>query len=132
MKAIRASITKALPVGSSIVCADNTGAKIMEIISVFGYKGVKRRKPSAGVADMIHVTVKQGDAKMRHQMFDAVIVRQKAAYRRLDGTYIQFEDNAAIVVDERGDPKGTEIKGPIAKEVVERFSSIGKIASIVV
>jgi len=132
MKAVRASITKALPVGSSVVCADNTGAKIMEIISVFGYKGVKRRRPSAGVADMIRVTVKQGDAKMRHQMFDAVLVRQKAAYKRLDGTYIQFEDNAAIVVDERGEPKGTEIKGPIAKEVVERFSSIGKIASIVV
>ena len=132
MKAVRARVMRSLPVGSYIACADNTGAKLLQIISVHGYKGVRRRMPAAGVAEMIRATVKQGAAKMRHQMVDAVVVRQKAAYRRLDGTYVQFEDNAAIVTDDKGDPKGTEIKGPIAKEVVERFSSIGKIASIVV
>lgn len=132
MKPIRARVTRALPVGSNLICADNTGAKIIQIIAIFGYKGTKRRHPAGGVADMIKVTVKEGDVKMRKQMFNAVIVRQRGEYRRSDGMRISFEDNAAVIVDEKGDPKGTQIKGPIAKEVVERFSSIGKIASIVV
>jgi large subunit ribosomal protein L14 len=132
MKPIRASITKALPVGANLVCADNTGAKIIQIISVSGYKGVRRRKPKAGVGDMIKVTVKQGDVKIRKQMANAVIIRQRAEYRRRDGMRITFEDNAAVICDEKGEPKGTEVKGPVAKEAVERFSTIGKIASIVV
>jgi large subunit ribosomal protein L14 len=132
MKAVRAKVMRALPVGSYITCADNSGAKLLQIISVHGYKGVRRRMPAAGVADLIRAAVKEGDAKIRHQIVDAVIVRQKAAYRRLDGMYVQFEDNAAIVTDVNGEPKASEIKGPVAKEVIERFSSIGKIASIVV
>lgn len=132
MKAVKASITKALPVGSYLNCADNTGAKVLQIISVFGYKGVRRRKPKAGIADMIKASVKEGDVKIRKQIFNAVIIRQKAEYRRLDGMRVSFEDNAAVLVDEKGSPKGTEIKGPVAKEAVERFSSLGKIATMVV
>ncbi len=132
MKAIKARVTKALNVGSRLTCADNSGAKIIEIISVMGYKGVKRRQPASGVADMIKAAVKAGDVKMRHQVVNAVVIRQKAEYRRKDGLRVTFEDNAAVITDEKGEPKGTEIKGPVAKEAVERFSSLGKIASIVV
>ncbi|MCS7105991.1 MAG: 50S ribosomal protein L14 [Candidatus Aenigmarchaeota archaeon] len=132
MKAVRARVTKALNVGSYVVCADNTGAKLLQIISVFGYKGKRRRQPKAGVGDMVKVTVKEGDVKIRKQVLNAVIIRQKAEYRRLEGIRVKFEDNAAVIVDEKGEPKGTEIKGPVAKEAVERFSGIGKIASMVV
>lgn len=132
MKAVKARITRALPVGSYLVCADNTGAKILKIISVLGYKGRKRRMPKAGVADMIKASVKEGDVKIRKQIVTAVIIRQKAEYRRLDGLRVKFEDNAAVLVDEKGEPKGSDIKGPVAREVVERFPAIGKIASIVV
>jgi len=132
MKAVKARVTKALPVGSYLVCVDNSGAKVLQIISVFGYKGVKRRYPKAGVANMIKASVKEGDVKIRKQVVNAVIIRQKAEYRRLDGLRVKFEDNAAVLVDEKGEPKGSEIKGPVAKEVVERFPAIGKIASIVV
>lgn len=132
MKAIRASMTKSLNQSSYLTCADNTGAKIVQIISVGGYKGVRRRMPKAGVGSLIRVAVKQGDVKIRHQISHAVIIRQKAEYRRKDGTRVSFEDNAAILVDDRGEPKGTEVKGPVAKEAVERFSTIGKISSIVV
>jgi|SRR5438445_13175616 len=132
MKAVKAKITKALNVGSNILCADNSGAKILQIISVKGYKGVRRRQPKAGVADVIKVTVKQGDVKTRKQMFNAVIIRQKKEFRRFDGLRVKFEDNAAVLVDDKFEPKATEIKGPVAKEAVERFSSLGKIASIVV
>ena len=132
MKGVSARITKGLEVGSYLICADNTGAKLLKIISVFGYKGVRRRHPKAGVADMVKVSVREGTPNVRKQIFNAVIIRQKKEYRRPNGMRIKFEDNAAILVDENGEPKGSEIKGPVAKEVVERYASIGKIATIVV
>lgn len=107
-------------------------AKIIEIISVIGYKGVRRRQPKAGIGDVIKCAVKEGDVKIRKQVVSAVIIRQRAEYRRLGGLRVSFEDNAAVLVDDKFEPKGTEIKGPVAKEAVERFSSIGKIASTVV
>jgi len=132
MKAVKARITGGLNVGSRLNCADNSGAKLLKIISVSGYKGRRRRSPFAGVSSMIKVSVIEGDVKIRHQLVNAVIIRQRRKYRRLDGMRVSFEDNAAVIVDEKGLPKGTEIKGPVAKEAVERFSAIGKIASIVV
>jgi len=132
MKPIRASIMKSLVAGSNLVCADNSGAKVIQIIAVFGYKGRRGRQPKAGVANMIKIVVKQGNVKVRSTMSHAVIIRQKAEYRRPDGMRVSFEDNAAVLTNENGDPKGTDIKGPIAKEAVERFSQLGKIASVVV
>ena len=132
MKAVKASVKRALPVGAYLVCADNTGAKKLQIISVIGYKGARRRLAAAGVGDMIKASVKAGDVKLRKQVVTAVIIRQKAEYRRPNGMRVKFEDNAAIITNEMGEPKGTEIKGPVAKEAVERFSAIGKIATMVV
>lgn len=132
MKPIKAKITRGIPVGALINCVDNTGAKKLKVISVFGYKGRRRRKPSAGIADMINCSVKEGTVKWRKQVVRAVIVRQKKEFRRPNGLRVQFEDNAAVLVTEKGEPVGSSIKGPIAKEVVERFLSIGKIASMVV
>jgi len=132
MKAIRAKIRRGLNFGSQLSCIDNTGAKIIEIISVKGYKGRRRRQASAGVGGLVKAVVKEGDVKIRKQVVWAVIVRQKKEYRRRDGMRVKFEDNAVVLVDEEGMPRGTEVKGPIAREAVERFSSIGKIATIVV
>jgi len=132
MKAVRASITKAIPAGTFLACVDNTGAKVVQVISVFGYKGVRRRMPKAGVGDLIKVTIKEGDVKLRKTLSNAVIIRQKAEYRRRDGLRVSFADNACVLVDDSANPKGTEIKGPVAKEAVERFSALGKISSIVV
>lgn len=132
MKPISAKITKALQVGSFLKCADNSGATEIQIISVKGYKGVKRRRPRCGVADWVMAAVKQGDSKIRHEVVHAVIVRQRKEFRRPNGLRIKFEDNAAVLINEKGEPRGTKIKGPIAREVVERFSTIGKIATIVV
>jgi len=132
MKAIKARRTRSLPVGAYIECADNTGAKKLQLISVFLYKGKRRRKPTAGIADMVKCTVKEGTVKWRKQMVIAVIVRTKREFRRPDGMRVGFEDNAAIMINEKGEPVGTQIKGPIAKEVVDRFSTVGKVASIIV
>ena len=133
MKAVKSRVTKGLPVGANIIACDNSGAKIIEIISVKGYKGVKRRKPSAGVGDMIRAAVKKGRPDMMKQMVYAVVVRQKKEYRRPNGIRIKFEDNAAVVLkDEKGNPKGTIFKGPIAKEATERWPSIAKVASVII
>ena len=132
MKPISAKVTKALQVGSYINCADNTGANLLQIIAVKGYKGVKTRIPSCGVGNWVICSVKQGDPKLKHEVVHAVIVRQRKEYRRNTGIRIKFEDNAAVLTNEKGEPRGTKIKGPIAKEVVERFSMIGKIATTVV
>ena len=132
MKRVSKTISRPLVLESRLVCADNTGAKELQLIAVRGYKGRKRRLPRAGVGDVIVCTVKKGKEKMRHQIVNAVIVRQKKEYRRNDGTRVKFDDNAAIIVDAKTqEPRGTEIRTVIAKEVVERFSAIGKIASIV-
>ena len=132
MKPIKASITRGIPVGAYIECADNTGAKKLQVISLFGYKGRRRRKPIAGIADLVNCSVKEGTVKWRKQVVRAVIVRQRKEFRRPDGLRVKFEDNAAIMVKEMGEPVGTQIKCPIAREVFERYMSIGKVASVVV
>lgn len=133
MQAIKAKVTRALQNGSVIETCDNSGAKIVKVITIVGAKTVKGRKPAGGVGALIQVAVKTGKQDVRKQVMFAVIVRQKKEYRRLDGTRIKFEDNACIILkDDKGNPKGTTIKGAIAKEVCERWPAISKMANIVV
>lgn len=133
MKAVKAYVTRGLPHTANVVAADNSGARILRIISVKTAKTVKGRKPAAGIGDFVMCSVVEGKPEMRKQVVPAVIVRQRMPYRRHDGIRIRFEDNAAVVLkDEMGNPKGTMIKGPIAKEASERWPLIAKIASVVV
>jgi len=94
--------------GSRINIADNSGAKIAQIINVDGFKTRLRRLPKASVGSVCTVTVKKGKPELRGNIVKAVIVRQKMIYRRLDGTRLCFEDNAGVIVSKEGDPKGTE------------------------
>lgn len=133
MEAIKASITRGLPVGSIIPTCDNSGAKTLKIFTVYKLRTVKSRLQAAGVSDMVMASVKSGKPEMRKQTVFAVIVRQRKEYRRPDGMRIKFEDNAAVVLkDENGNPKGTIFKGPIAKEACDRWPNIAKIARIIV
>jgi large subunit ribosomal protein L14 len=132
MKGIKAKIPKALPTGARLDCVDNTGAKVLQIIAVKGYRGVKNRYPKAGVGDMVVTTVKKGTPEMRKQIMRAVIIRQRKEFRRRSGIRVKFEDNAAVIVDEKGNPRGTEIRGAVAREAVERFSKIAAAATIIV
>lgn len=131
MKPVSAKITKGLQVGSIIKCTDNSGATSLQIISVKGYKGVKSRIPGCGVGSWVICSVREGEPKMKHEVVNAIIIRQKKEYRRKSGLRVKFEDNAAVLINEKGEPRGSKIKGPVAKEVVERFSMIGKIATMV-
>lgn len=133
MKPIKARITKAIPVGARIDVCDNSGAKVIKVFGVKGHKTVKGRSPAAGVGDLVLASVKKGRPDMRKQVVFAIIVRQKKEYRRADGTHIKYEDNAAVVLkDEKGNPKGTIFKGPIAKEAANRWPAVAKVANIIV
>jgi len=125
-------ISRGLLAGSIIKCTDNTGARMLRIIQVMRYKGRLRRVPAASVGDMIVVSVRRGSPDMRKKIFQAVIVRQKKPYRRNDGTWIQFEDNAAVVMTPEGEMRGSEIRGPVAKEAAERWPRIASAASIII
>jgi len=133
MKALEAKIVKSLPVGSRISVCDNSGAKIIKIFSVKRCKTVKGRYPAAGVGDLVNASIIKGKPGMKSQVVQAVIVRQKKEYKRTDGTRIKFEGNAAVVLkDDKGNPKGTIFKGPIAKEAAQRWPGISKVAKIIV
>ncbi|MGE0015528.1 MAG: 50S ribosomal protein L14 [Candidatus Methanomethylophilaceae archaeon] len=132
MKGIAGNQTNGLIVGSRLNVIDNTGAKVIEIITVPSYHGVARRLPSAGVGDMIVASVKKGTPQMRRQIVFAVIVRQRRAMRRPDGTMVSFEDNAAVIVTDTGETKGTDIKGPVAREAAERWPRVSATANIIV
>ena len=99
--------------------ADNSGAKEIMCFRVMG--GSFRR--TAGVGDVIIASVKSatpGGAVKKGDVVKAVIVRTRKQYRRPDGTYIRFDDNAAVIINEQKQPKGTRIFGPVARELREK------------
>ncbi len=133
MKGVKARLTRGLPHTANVLACDNSGARILRIISVKNAKTVRGRKPSASVGDYVMCSVVEGKPEMRKTVVAAIVVRQRMPYRRLDGTRIRFEDNAAVVIkDEMGNPKGTMIKGPIAKEAAERWPLVAKIAGMII
>ncbi|MCD1293503.1 50S ribosomal protein L14 [Methanocella sp. CWC-04] len=132
MKAIKAKVPRSVHTATRLDVADNSGARVVEVISVLKYRGRKNRMPRAGLGDILIASVKKGTPEMRKQIVRCVIVRQKKEFRRPNGMRVSFEDNACVVVDDNNDPKGTEIKGPVAREVAERYAKIGSTATIIV
>ncbi|MFW9888356.1 MAG: 50S ribosomal protein L14 [Candidatus Thorarchaeota archaeon] len=125
-------ISRGLPIGAKILCTDNSGAKELQIITVFGYKGNLRKLGKAGIGDRVNVSVTKGKQDLRKQVLQAVIVRQRKPYRRPDGTWMQFEDNAAVLIKPGGEPQGSELRGPMAREVTLRWPRVSAIASKIV
>lgn len=128
----RFGVNTGLQVGSYVKVADNSGAREVMIINVPQVKGRLRRIPAAGVGDLVVVTVKKGTPQMRKQVTYAVIIRQRRPFRRPDGTWVSFEDNAVVIVSQDGTPKGSEIRGPVAKEAADRWPKIAKMATIII
>ena len=132
MRGLTSKIPRALQTGSKMVCADNTGARVVQIVSVFGYHGVKNRQPKLGIGDLATVSVKKGTPDMKRKLVKAVVVRQKKEFSRPNGRRVSFEENAMIILNDNGEPSGTDIKGPIAREVAERFPKVGSMATIII
>ncbi|NXV81909.1 RL23 protein, partial [Atlantisia rogersi] len=87
-------------------CFPSSGAKNLYIISVKGIKGRLNRLPAAGVGDMVMATVKKGKPELRKKVHPAVVIRQRKSYRRKDGVFLYFEDNAGVIVNNKGEMKG--------------------------
>lgn len=112
--------------------SDNSGARKAQCIRVLG--GTRRRYATVG--DVIVVAVKDalpGGAVKKGDVAKAVIVRTKKEHRRKDGSYIRFDENAAVILDAQGEPRGTRIFGPVARELREkRFMKIISLAPEVI
>ena len=132
MKGIAGRQTRGLPSMARLQVADNTGAKIAQIINVFKLGGTMRRYPAAGVGDLVRVSIKRGTPETRRQMYDAVVIRQRRPFRRVDGTWVQFEDNAVVITNRRGEVQGSDIKGPVSREAAERWPRIAATAKQIV
>ncbi len=132
MKGIAGRQFRGLPSGARLPVADNSGAKVVQLIAVPRYKGVHRRYPAAGLGDLITATVKKGTPEMRRQVVNAVIIRCRRPQRRADGTMIMFEDNAVVLTNEKGETRGSDIKGPVSREAAERWPRIAANASIII
>ena len=108
-----------IPAETMLEVADNSGARKLKCIKVIG--GSKRRY--AGVGDVIICAVQEalpnGNVK-KGSVVRCVVVRTKKEIRRKDGSYIRFDDNAAVLIDANGNPKGTRVFGPVARELRDR------------
>ena len=138
-------MTLGLPTGAVLNCADNSGAKSLYLIEPYGFGARLNRLPDAGVGDMVVASVKKGKPELRKKStftfsfllffvvgwerdlmdffffflaMPIVVVRQRKAWRRRDGVFLYFEDNAGVIVNPKGEMKGSAITGPVAKECV--------------
>jgi large subunit ribosomal protein L14 len=109
--------------------ADNSGARIIQVINVPG--GTRKRYAQLG--DIVVAAVKKADPRKlvkKHEKVKAVIIRQRKEFKRADGSYIRFDDNAAVILGDGKIPKGGRVFGPTAKELKEKgFEKIAMMAS---
>lgn len=111
--------------------ADNSGAKVVSCIGVIG----KKNKKCANIGDVISGSVKEAlpDGQVKKgEVIRAVIVRTTSPLRRKDGMSIKFDRNACVVIDKQGNPRGTRVFGPVAREIREKFSKILSLAPEVI
>merc|ERR1711924_96575 len=93
---------------------DNSGAKNLYMMAAKGIGARLNRMPSASIGDVFLATVKKGKPELRKKVMLAVVTRQRRAFRRKDGVFVHFEDNAGVIVNDRGEMKGSAIQGPVA------------------
>ncbi len=114
---------------TNLTIADNSGAKIGKVIGVSGYSKIKFAK----LGDIVKVAIQKAlpnSGVKRHEVLTAVIVRVHKEQKRKDGSYIRFDDNAGVIIDNKKNPVGTRIFGPVARELKEKgFDKIVSLAS---
>ncbi|TNV84180.1 hypothetical protein FGO68_gene12991 [Halteria grandinella] len=113
-------ISAGMPTAAVINCADNTGAKALFVISVTATGGCLNRFPRGSVGDMFLCSVRK------------VFIRQRKAFRRREGYYLYFEDNAGVIVNPKGEMKGSAVTGPVAKECAELWPRIASNAGSII
>ncbi|MEX0622203.1 MAG: 50S ribosomal protein L14 [Candidatus Woykebacteria bacterium] len=117
---------------SMVNVADNSGAKKLMLIGIPG----RSRQRFAHLGDVITAVVKKADPRgnvKSSEVVRSVLVRARKEYRRADGSYVRFDENAAVIIDKQGNPRGSRIFGPVAREVREKgFMKIASLAPEVV
>jgi large subunit ribosomal protein L23e len=121
---IKHRVSAGLPNAAVINCADNSGAKNLRIIAVCNISGRLNRLPKAGSGDMVMASVKKGKPELRKKVMPCIVVRQRKAFRRKEGVFIHFEDSAGVIVNNKGEMKGSAVSGPVAKECAELWPRI--------
>ena len=133
MQGTKLKMALGLSASSLINCADNSGAKTLKIFAAKKIQAALNRLPSASVGDMVLCSCKKGKPDLRKKVLYAVIiVRQRKLWRRRDGYFIYFQDNAGVIVSNKGDMKGNSILGPIAKECADLWPKLSAAAESVV
>lgn len=127
-KKSRRKCTRGVQVGTMLACADNTGAKQLLMIGVKGTHGRLNKLPSASVGDVVLCSVKKGKPDIRKTVVLCVVIRQRKSWRRRDGSHVCFEDNAAVLINAKGEMKGTQISGPVPREVADMWPKISSNA----
>ena len=121
-----------IKVGTKLNVADNSGAKMVKCFTILG----GTRKRTAQIGDIIICAVKKAEPRKEvktHQVVRAVIVRQANNLKRKDGSYIGFDDNACCIINDKGEPRGNRILGPVPRELREKgFEKIVTLAKDVV
>lgn len=125
----RARMTRGVQTETRLKVVDNSGAKEVKIIGVKGLVGRLNRIPCAAPGDVVVCSVKKGKPDLRKKVVCCIVVRQKKIWKRKDGCNICFEDNACCLIDAKGDLKGTQISGPVPREVAEVWPKIASQAS---
>ncbi len=117
-----------IQVGTRVKITDNTGAKTGQVFKVLG--GSKRRYARLG--DLVVLSIKTAEPRKqikKKAIVRGVVVRMRKEQRRADGSYIRFDDNAVVIIDAKGEPRGTRIFGPVPREIPESgYQKIGSLA----
>ncbi|GCE97168.1 60S ribosomal protein L23A [Zygosaccharomyces mellis] len=125
-------ISLGLPTGALLNCADNTGARNLFIVAVKGSGTHLNRLPAASLGDMVMATVKKGKPELRKKILPCIVVRQAKPWRRKDGVFLYFEDNAGVIANPKGEMKGSAITGPVGKECADLWPRVASNSGVVV
>lgn len=108
-----------IPIGTNLTVADNTGARRIKVIMVLGSTRKRYAKVGEIVVASVKVAIPKGLVK-KGEVVKAVIVRTKKEIRRKDGSYVRFDENSGVIIDNQMNPRGTRIFGPVARELREK------------
>jgi large subunit ribosomal protein L23e len=99
---VKLRVTTGLPVAATLNCADNSGGKSLMIIATYGTQANLNKLPTASLGDMVLVSCKKGNQKLRKKVMPTIVVRQRRAWRRKEGVFIYCEDNAGVIANNKG------------------------------
>jgi large subunit ribosomal protein L23e len=125
----RLHITRGVQTETYLNVIDNSGAKIVKVIGVKGFRGRLNMIPCGCIGDVVVCSVKKGNSEMRKKIVYGIVIRQKKIFKRKDGMNVCFEDNGCCIVTGKGELKGTQISGPVPREVADTWPRIAALAS---